>query len=292
MFDAQWFIRRCALRRHAVISCTLGIALGCGCMRTSRGAEKPLWEVGIGVGLLAFDDYRGSDSAHSYPIPIPYVVYRGKFFKADHEGMRGQVFNNDRLDLTLSLNATTPVSSRDSDARVGMPDLKPTFELGPELDVHLWRSADDRLRLTLQLPARRSMTLAANPRAVGWLFAPSLDLDVEHVAGQAGWIAGIQAGPLFADRDYLRYFYAVAANFATASRPAYEPAGGYSGAELLLGTSRRFKRFWVFAFARHDSLAGADFLASPLVRSRNYWFGGVGFAWLIGKSSRQVEARD
>jgi outer membrane scaffolding protein for murein synthesis (MipA/OmpV family) len=41
--------------------------------------EEPLLEYGLGVGAVAFEDYRGSNSAHVYPLPIPYLVYHGKF---------------------------------------------------------------------------------------------------------------------------------------------------------------------------------------------------------------------
>jgi len=255
-------------------------------------AEKPLWEFGLGAGVLAFDDYRGADSAHALAIPVPYIVYRGKFLKADYDGVRGQFLRNRIFDLTVSLNATTPVSSRDDDARDGMPNLEPTFEVGPEVNVHLFRSADRRVRLELQLPLRRAITLTAHPQGIGWIGAPCLDVDFFGVGGHAGWNTGVQFGPLFADRDFNRHYYEVAANYATAARPRYRPGGGYSGTELLIGTSRRFPKFWVFAFARYDSLAGATFAASPLVRSNHYWFGGVGFAWMIGQSRREVRVDD
>ena len=55
----------------------------------SHSEEKPLWEAGLGIGALAFPDYRGSDEVNTYPVPLPYFVYRGKFLKADREGVRG-----------------------------------------------------------------------------------------------------------------------------------------------------------------------------------------------------------
>ena len=52
-------------------------------------AERPLWEAGAGVTVLDFPDYRGSDERHTLVLPIPYLVYRGEFFKSDHESVRG-----------------------------------------------------------------------------------------------------------------------------------------------------------------------------------------------------------
>ncbi len=258
------------------------------CAPGARAAEKPLWEVGFGVGAIAFNDYRGADTSHVYPLPVPYIIYRGKFLKSDYDGVRGQFLSNRFVDVKLSLNATTPVNSRDSDARAGMPDLQPTFELGPEVDLHLWRSAGNRVRFDLQVPVRRAITLTTRPDGIGWFAAPALDLDFFAVGGHRGWNAGVQAGPLFADRAYDRYYYEIAPDYATAGRPAYRARGGYGGTEVLFSTSRKFPRFWVFAFARYDTLSGASFVDSPLVRSRGYWLGGVGFAWMIGHSDRYV----
>jgi len=111
---------------------------------------------------------------------------------------------------------------------------------------------------------------------------------VFDIAGRAGWNANAGTGPLYADEAYNRYYYGVAKAFATASRPAYRPGGGYAGTETILSTSRRFPRFWVFAFLRYDTLAGATFAASPLVRSRHYFLGGIGFAWIIAVSDRRA----
>ena len=60
--------------------------------------EEPLWEAGLGVGALSFPDYRGSDERQLYPVPVPYFVYRGDFFKADRDGVRGELFDRDYLE--------------------------------------------------------------------------------------------------------------------------------------------------------------------------------------------------
>ena len=278
--------------RRRRLAALLAAACCVFCASASRGGEKPLWEAGFGVGTLAFSDYRGADSGHGYPVPVPYLVYRGPFLKADRDGVRGEFFNNRLAEFKISVNATTPVTSHRNDARAGMPDLEPTFEIGPELDVHLWRSADERVRLDADLPVRRSITIESRPHAVGWFAAPCLDLDVRDIGGRGGWDGSINVGPLYADADYHRHFYSVAPEYATATRPAYQAVGGYSGTELWASATKRFPNFWLFAFARYDSLAGAAFLPSPLVRRQSYWQGGFGIAWIIGKSSRLVEAVD
>ena len=124
--------------------------------------EEPLYEFGLGVGAIAFDDYRGSDTAHAYPLPLPYILYNGTFLKANRDGIRGTLLDQDRFEFNLSFDATTPV--RSDRARSGMPDLKSTVELGPSFDLHLMRSDDARVKLDLRMPLRAAVTVEDAPQ--------------------------------------------------------------------------------------------------------------------------------
>jgi outer membrane protein len=258
----------------------------------ARAEPLPLWEFGFGVGGLFFNDYRGAKAKHVYPAPVPYFIYRGEFLRADREGVHGRLFNRRYLELEISANATAPVFSSNSAIRAGMPNLEPTIELGPALLWHLWRRTDERLRLDAHLPLRESFTVSSRPSAIGAIFAPSLNLDYLAAGTLAGWNLGVMAGPLYAQRRYHAYFYGVAPQFATADRPAYEAPGGYAGSQVLLATTKRFANHWFGAYLRHDWLAGAVFEHSPLVQTRSYWSGGLGFVWMIGASSTMVDSHD
>lgn len=278
-----------AFRARAVVGLAICASVAAG-RAFAQEQSLPLWEFGLGVGALAFADYRGADTGHVYPLPIPYVIYRGRFLRADRDGVRGLFLNQEWLELNISVNATTPVSSRDTPARHGMPNLKPTLEVGPSLDLHLWRSADRRVRLDLRIPARAAFTIESSPHSIGGFLAPRVNIDFVDVGGGRGWNIGVLAGPLFADRRYHEYFYEVAPQYATVGRPAYDPQGGYAGLETLVSVSKRFPGYWIGAFARYDSLHGAVFTPSPLVRTGSYWATGIGIAWMIGQSSRTVGA--
>jgi outer membrane scaffolding protein for murein synthesis (MipA/OmpV family) len=266
----------------------LGLLAACVCI-DARAEQEPLWEAGLGVGALVFPDYRGSDEMRAYPIPMPYFVYRGEFLKADREGMRGQLFDREYAELSISLNATIPVQSEDNEARAGMPDLDPTIEIGPSLDLQLWRSMDERVEIDLVLPLRAPITIESSPQVIGWVFSPRVNLDIENVYA-SGWDFGVGVGPLFADRKYHDYFYSVSPELANGSRPAYEAHGGYSGAHLIASLSKRFPKYWVGAYVRYDALQSVAFDDSPLFKSRDYFAGGIGIAWVIGRSQRLVEA--
>jgi MipA family protein len=256
----------------------------------ARADERPLWEIGLGAGAIAFEDYRGSNTTHAYPLPVPYVLYNGKFLKADRDGVRGTLFNQNWLEINLSFNLTTPV--RNDRERSGMPDLKSTVEMGPSFDFHLFRSDTGKVKLDLRMPFRAAATVESSPRIIGWTFSPRFNVDVKDPFGVPGWNLGLLAGPLFADRRYHEYFYSVAPQFATLSRPEFQASGGYSGTETLVALSKRYPKLWVGTYMRYDTLAGASFIDSPLVQRKSYWTGGFGFAWMLKQSSTLVQVPD
>ena len=255
-------------------------------------AEKPLWELGVGISALSFPDYRGSDKSSLYAIPFPYLVYRGTFLKADRNGIRGTFFDSDRIELNLSVGASLPVNSDDNQARQGMPDLQPTVEIGPSLDLNLWRTDDRRYKLDLRLPVRAAVTIKEGVDNIGWGFSPRLNLDIIDVAGLAGWNLGLLAGPMIGSERNHEYFYSVAPQYATAERPAFDAKGGYAGSQFLMSMSKHYPKYWLGAFARWDSLKGAAFVDSPLVKREDYFAAGVGIAWILGESTTRVEAAE
>jgi outer membrane scaffolding protein for murein synthesis (MipA/OmpV family) len=252
----------------------------------NRQVTGPLWELGLGAAALRLPDYRGSDQSRNYLLPLPYLVYRGEWLRADREGARALLVRTDRVKLDLSAAATVPTDSEDNAARRGMADLRATVEVGPNLNLALAESADRRLRLELRLPLRAAFTLERSPRSIGYTFSPNLNLDIAGVAG--GWHVGLLGGPLYADRRYHRYFYGVTAADATSGRPAYTAPGGYAGWQALAATSRRIGNAWVGAFVRYDSVRGAAFESSPLVRRTHELSAGIGVAWIFSASERLV----
>lgn len=251
----------------------------------------PQWELGAGVAALALPDYRGSDETRGYILPFPYVVYRLDWMKVDREGVRTTLFDREWAEVNVSLNATPPVRSRDNRAREGMSNLKPMVEIGPSLNLRLWRGGEGRFRLFLRLPVRAAITIESDPHHAGWVVSPVLNLDVRGVAGTP-WQLGALAGPVFGTHGHHAYFYGVPAGDALPDRPAYDARGGYAGMQFLSSLSRRFDRIWVGAYARVDTLEGAVFADSPLMRRRHYAAAGIAAAWILWQSSTHVERDD
>ncbi|PKO89586.1 MAG: MipA/OmpV family protein [Betaproteobacteria bacterium HGW-Betaproteobacteria-12] len=266
-----------------------------GCLAVSGSAvaeEKPLWEIGVGAAALSFPAYRGSDQTNNFLMPVPHFTYNGDFFKADRQGIRGSLFDSDRVDLTVSLALSPPAPSDDIRARAGMPDLEATFEIGPQLDLTLWRSENRARFVKLLLPLRAAVTVESSPQSIGWVFHPKLNMDITDLPGLPGWNLGTLAGPIWGDKRQHAYYYSVAPRHATALRPAYEADAGYAGMQCLVALSKRFPKYWVGSFIRYDNLSGATFANSPLVRQKDYFAAGIAVTWVLGESATRVQVND
>lgn len=253
--------------------------------RAFRDQYLPLWELGIGVAPLSMPSYRGSKTQEFYLAPMPYVIFRGDFLKIDREGIRGLLYDSDRLRLDISADGSIPASSNEGDVREGMPDLDPVGEIGPSINYLLHNGARTRLRLLLPVRAAFASDFTFIDHA-GWKAHPQINADIMDAAGK--WNIGLSLGPVFADRRYHAYYYEVKPVYANENRPEWKASGGYSGTSVLLSASRRFAGTWVGLFVRYDNLSGTAFEDSPLVETRHSFMGGLGVAWIIGRSAQTV----
>lgn len=277
------------IRRSIVVALSVfcfllpGIALG--------QEQKPVWELGVGVGLLYIPDYRGSNESRFYVLPYPYVVYRGDILKVDKQKISGQIFKTDRLLLDVSFYGSVPVDSDKNSARVGMEDLDPTFEIGPALNGTILENRENHYSLKFSLPVRAVFsTDFSSVTYEGWVVSPRLNFEKGDIIPQTGLDLGISAGPLFADSGYHDYYYTVEPGYATAWRPAYDADGGYSGSTLTVGLSKSYKQLRFNAFVSADFLDGAVFDDSPLVKTRTSIMSGVSVSWIFFKSEKTVAA--
>jgi outer membrane protein len=247
--------------------------------KAAISAEKPLWELGIGLSALLLPDYRGSDEYRFYPLPYPYFIYRGDVLRIDEKEISGRLFKTDRIMLDVSIYGYLPVNSSKNTAREGMENLDPTFEIGPALKIKLFGGKEDKYRMNLTMPVRA--VFSTNFKSVsheGWVFAPRLNFEKDDIIPQTGLDFGISVGPMFADSGYHAYFYTVEPAYATATRPAYSAGGGYSGSTLTVGLNKDYKQFIFSAFVSADFLQGAVFENSPLVYG----------AWIVVNEQERV----
>ncbi len=282
-------MQSCRCRRWILLLGLVSLAPVFSLPIIAAAAEKPLWELGAGLALLQLPDYRGSDKNRIYLLPYPYFIYRGDILQVDRERVSGRIFKTDKVLLDISLYGQVPVKSSDNDARTGMPDLDPTFEVGPSLNVKLLDDRQDRYRLNLSLPVRAVFsTDFRSVRHEGWVFSPRLSFEKNDFIAGSGWNLGISAGPIFADSGYNSYYYSVDPAYATASRPSYGAGGGYAGSSVTLGLNKAYKQLLFNVFVSAHFLQGSIIEDSPLVKSHYSVMSGIAVSWIFLKSAKSV----
>lgn len=242
----------------------------------------PIWEFGVGVGGLSLSHYRGSDQTKEYISPVPYLSYRGKRLEVDREGARFYFIKKDNFRLDVSTSFNFPVESKDNRARQGMTDLDPIIEFGPRAQFRLYTSEDNNLSVHAAFPVRTAIaTDLKKTNNQGWIFSPYLQLSY-----YSDWETSLSIGPSWSTEKYHDYYYQVDPAYATMSRPAYDAQAGYSGFRYTLITSTHFynKRLWFGALVRYDTLSGAVFEDSPLVKQTDARFVGIIVAWVFKAS--------
>lgn len=256
----------------------------------AQAEHMPLWQLGVGVGVLHAPFYRGSKAEKTWAVPFPFPLFRGRRFRSDEDGMRGSLFKSQHLKLDFSAGGNVPVPSDVEGARKDMPGLDTVGEVGPELKASLWKSNDKRFSLSFNVPVRAVISIG-DPllKYQGLIFSPHLQL--QRLTGRDNdmWRYRISAGPIFSDQRYHNYFYEVGSGYTTNERPEYHPDGGYSGSRLTLTFARYTRRFFFGAIARADTLSGAAFEDSPLVETKRYLVAGFMFAWIFSAADTPAE---
>lgn len=268
--------------RWLALALLLGAAPGALANELYRDTELT-WEMGVGLGAVAGPDYRGSRKSRNYFSLVPYLTYRGNFLRSDSEGIRGDFFRSDQVELTLSASATVTPDSHKNQAREGMTPLDSSVELGPAINVNL--TGEDFSRgLFLHFPVRAVISVGRrSPEYVGLIGQAQLAYRFDL----AGWNATYRGGLLFGSRRHHDYYYTVPADNARPGRPAYRASAGYSGFGQQLAMSKAVGDFRLGWYLRYDNLAGAAFNDSPLVETRHSVSGGFALVWIFADSTAE-----
>ncbi|MBL4827762.1 MAG: MipA/OmpV family protein [Spongiibacteraceae bacterium] len=80
--------------------------------------------------------------------------------QADRSGLRGFLYESERLDLSLSFSGSLPVNSQDNDTREAMDDLDLLLEAGPTLQYTLYENDTQRLRVDIPIRAAFSLGIS------------------------------------------------------------------------------------------------------------------------------------
>jgi outer membrane protein len=252
---------------------------------TAGTVRLPLWEIGV-VGLgMSQQAYPGASQQVGRGLALPYLIYRGRFLRADREGLGIRTLNTPRFEFDIGLAAAFGAPSDEVDARRGMPDLGTLVEFGPRLKWHLNRGsggsstrAEFALRGVFDLDDRLSHK--------GISFEPRL---IHEWRGSGGWRYNASVGALLGNRRLADTFYGVAPAYVTATRPAYTAESGLIAWRLGAGVSRELTpHLRIFGFAHLDTVAGAANRDSPLVQQTTGGSVGLGLTYTFARSSTLV----
>lgn len=282
---------------------SLALAIGLlGSVAAKGGSDErrpgiaPLWEVGGGMGVVAFPNYRGSREYNVLAAPLPLIVYRGDVFKVSRDGARARLIDHPRFEIDVDGDISLAFDSDGDELRRGMPELMPAIEVGPRLS---WLFGDPSQRhrrsLRFNLPVYGVVaTDLSDFETIGVLIRPHLSWRHRwSVPGRdRAWSYSLTAGALWATEAYHDYYYSVGPRFATPMRPAFDASGGYSGFRATGGLYHRRGRLRVGAYASFDYLRDTAFEDSPLVATTESYIAGLYVAWTFWESELRAPGGD
>ncbi len=260
---------------------------------TPNGDRRPLLEIGVAGGGGFVPAYPASDQNKVRGIIAPYLIYRGDLFRADEQGARARAFRTDRIELALSASGGFRADSSSIRARQGMPDLDWLGEIGPTLQITLWRdlSADHPRRILLDLPVRAVFsTDLSSIHTRGFTFSPDIAWEERNLFFPGSRLR-LSIGSTFGTDRYASYFYEVKPEFVRPGRPAYDASGGYIGSRLSLSYRVPVtSRISLVVGGRIENFSGAANADSPLFRSEWGFSVAAGFSWALWRSEATVSA--
>ncbi|HSM99009.1 MAG TPA: MipA/OmpV family protein [Gallionella sp.] len=264
-------------------------AQNAGAQVTPAGATRalPLWEAGLfGLGVTQ-PAYPGAGDRVSRALGLPYVIYRGRYLRAERGSVGLRAFKTPRTELDVGFAASLGSHSSDIAARRGMADLGTMIEFGPRLKIDLGDVSSGRSGSRLQFPLRAVIDVSHGFVSRGIAFEPQWVADT-RLPGR--WFVSTSLGAMFGDKKLGDTFYGVAPGEATATRASYTASGGLIALRAgLLAAHPLTPGVRLFYLLRIESLAGAANRDSPLVRRNTGWAAGVGLSWELARSERRTE---
>lgn len=231
-------------------------------------------DLGFGVGTMFYPDYLGSKNSNTLFIPYPYVSYKSDKLSIDREGLQQKLLHYDDFSLELSAGGSLPLKS--SGIREGMHNLDPAVEFGPALLYTAY--TDKTLSLKIDLPVRAVFsTDFKNIDYRGYIYELRGELEYKF----NDYELQLHTGFVWANSRYNNYIYGVTSEEVTATRAFFNAKGGYEAYKTSLGFSKRFKKVWLGAFARHYSLNKSSISNSPLTEKKSALYGGVFVAYIF-----------
>lgn len=245
-----------------------------------KPASNTTWEAGAGLAMINLPLYPGSKDDKNYAIPFPYIRIQTQYFEID-EGVRGFLYESPFIRFNISGDLGIPASSKDSDIRTDMPNLKTVIQLGPSMEMIFAGGRKQPYEFRFEIPVRTAIASdLKHTENLGWIIEPRLSYETLRPF-KTGFSYQISGGLRYASQEYHAYYYDVDSQYVTAERPEFHATSGYSGAFLDIVGNWRADDFIYFGFVRYQNFDNTEYELSPLREENDYLSFGIGMLWIF-----------
>lgn len=246
--------------------------------------EEPLWEYGLGIGYVRYEDYPSSNHTSTLALPFPTFQYRGKVVRADdREGARAYLYRQNNYSFELGGGVLPALKSTEDNIRSGMESLPWGFQLGPQLVV---RPSDDfHIKYGIY---QAFFTDFSYTKIDGYLtelkfiylkyFSPYF---VQRSRLQVHF--SIKAG----SKEFLANYFEVKPSESTLERPQHFASSGFLSYEWMFFQTLEFDKKSFYAGISMVNYDKSTNRASPLHKSDYNIEGFMGITLTLGESQKQ-----
>jgi hypothetical protein len=224
------------------------------------------WGIAAGTGWI--QDYPGAGQGRMRYLVMP--TFKGKFLTIDRQdGVKGELIDDNIFKFSMSFSFLFPTSSSKMPVREGMPSLDWVFQLGPELQIYLFRSNWHTMYLRLPVRFIATTDFRHDFQYRQWNFSPSIRNNF-LLNGWGEFMTRLEVD--YASEAYNDLFYEVAPQYATAIRPAYDAKRGLL--EWIMGFNYSYNESYPWGYSAAANVYfmqnSANRESPLLVKSTNY----------------------
>lgn len=229
------------------------------------------WRVKLGGFALVLPEYIGSDDYKFVGGPMLDVKYKRWFFANPVDGIGVNVINRNGLRLGGSVGYRGGREEDDGDLLAGLDEIEDSAELAAFAKYQLG---------PVQFSAAYKYGLGEDDTGALYSFGIGSGLPIRD-----GFIILGQISADFMDSDYADAYFSVNSADSLAGLDDYDAASGWRSASATLIGVVDITDKWSFQAIGRYTYLGDHAADSPIVESRDQWFGGVGLTYKIYESA-------
>jgi MipA family protein len=246
--------------------------------------DLPLWELGLGVGGLFFQDYPASNESNVWMIPVPTFQYRGEILRADErEGARAYLLKSSDWSLELGANGLPNVNSEKNEARQGMSNIPWGVQLGPQFVAHFAENYKFKLGFYQAISTDFDFT-----KQIGVLSEIELerlfDNNLSSIFNSSKSHGRLSFSIFSGSKEFLANYYEVSQADSLVNRAYYESRAGLLNYEISYFQALEIRpwSFFVGISSEHYDISANR--KSPLHKTDQNFKGFIGLTYLIYES--------